>query len=172
MKTFMGVALFGSASFSPHVRRIPCSPAVPTAHAKSVPHSLAQTGFDNLSNAIVDDRTHQLDQANFEQFQAISDGLGPLFNAQSCRECHQSPVTGGVSQVTELRVGHKGPNGKFENPEIPINHGSEVIKGRSLVNQRAICPNAAFPGVEILERTPDAETIRAFRTSLGVLGDG
>ncbi len=40
------------------------------------------------------------------------------------------------------------------------------------MNQRAICPNAAFPGVEILERVPDAETIRAFRTSLGVLGDG
>ena len=174
MKTFMGVALFGLslilAACSTNPRAVP---AEPTAHAKPVPHqSEAQTGFDNLSNAIVDDRTHQLDQANFEQFQAISDGLGPLFNAQSCRECHQSPVTGGVSQVTELRVGHKGPNGKFENPEIPINHGSEVIKGRSLVNQRAICPNAAFPGVEILERAPDAETIRAFRTSLGVLGDG
>ena len=113
-----------------------------------------------------------MDQANFEHFEAISDGLGPLFNAQSCRECHQSPVTGGASQVTELRVGHKGPDGKFENPEIPINHGSEIIKGRSLVNQRAICPNAAFPAVEIRERVPDSETIRTFRTSLGILGDG
>ena len=40
------------------------------------------------------------------------------------------------------------------------------------MNQRAICPNAAFPAVEILERVPDAETIRTFRTSLGILGDG
>jgi len=71
-----------------------------------------------------------------------------------------------------LRVGHKGPDGKFRNSEIPINHGSEIIKGRSLVNQRAICPNSAFPAVEIQERVPDSETIRTIRTSLGTLGDG
>jgi CxxC motif-containing protein (DUF1111 family) len=134
--------------------------------------SEAPTGFDNKSNSFVDDQTHRSDQANFEQFEAISDGLGPLFNAQSCRECHQSPVTGGASQVTELRVGHKSADGKFQNAEIPINHGTEIIRGRSLVNQRAICPNAAFPNTEIQERVPDSETIRTFRTSLGTLGDG
>src|SRR6202011_3902417 len=174
MKTSMGVALFGLTLLlvgcSTNPREIP---AASTAHANLVPLlSEAPTGFDNKSNSVVDDQTHRSDQANFEQFEAISDGLGPLFNAQSCRECHQSPVTGGVSQVTELRVGHKSPDGKFQNSEIPINHGSEIIKGRSLVNQRAICPNAAFPGAEIQERVPDSETIRTFRTSLGVLGDG
>jgi CxxC motif-containing protein (DUF1111 family) len=174
MKTLMGVALFGLTLFliacSTNSRAIP---AASTAQAKLAPHlSEAPTGFDNRSNAVVDDQTHQSDQANFEQFEAVSDGLGPLFNAQSCRECHQSPVTGGVSQVMELRVGHKSPDGKFRNAEIPINHGSEIIKGRSLVNQRAICPNTAFPGAEIQERVPDSETIRTFRTSLGILGDG
>jgi CxxC motif-containing protein (DUF1111 family) len=74
--------------------------------------------------------------------------------------------------AAELRIGHKGTDGKFKNPEIPINHGSEIIKGRSLVNQRAICPNAAFPDVEIQERLPDSETIRTFRTALSILGDG
>src|ERR1700732_1773258 len=174
MKTSMGVALFGLTLLlvgcSTNPREIP---AASTAHAKLAPLlSEAPTGFDNRSNAVVDDQTHRSDQANFEQFEAISDGLGPLFNAQSCRECHQSPVTGGVSQVMELRVGHKGPDGKFQTAEIPINHGSEIIKGRSLVNQRAICPNAAFPAVEIQERVPDSETIRTFRISLGFLGDG
>jgi CxxC motif-containing protein (DUF1111 family) len=174
MKTLMGVALFGLTLFlvacSTNPRAIP---AASTAQSKLAPHlSEAPTGFDNKSNAVVDDQTHRLDQANFEKFEAISDGLGPLFNAQSCRECHQSPVTGGVSQVTELRVGHKGADGKFKNPEIPINHGSEIIKGRSLVNQRAICPNAAFPAVEIQERVPESETIRTFRTALSILGDG
>ena len=38
--------------------------------------------------------------------------------------------------------------------------------GRSLVNDRAICPNGAFPGKEIQERVPDTETIRTFRLSL------
>lgn len=173
MKILMGVALFGLTlliACSTNPRAIPASP---TAHSKIAPHLLeAPAGFDNKSNAVIDDQTHQSDRANFEHVEVISDGLGPLYNAQSCRECHQSPVTGGVSQVTELRVGHKGRDGKFQNAEIPINHGSEIIKGRSLVNQRAICPNAAFPTVEILERVPDSETIRTFRTSLGILGDG
>jgi CxxC motif-containing protein (DUF1111 family) len=179
MKTLMGVALFGLTLFftacSTNPRAIPPAPKVnaTTAHGKLGPHlSEAPTGFDNKSNAVVDDQTHASDQANFEQFEAVSDGLGPLFNAQSCRECHQSPVSGGISQVMELRVGHKSPDGKFQSAEIPINHGSEIIKGRSLVNQRAICPNAVFPSTEIQERVPEAETIRTFRTPLGILGDG
>jgi CxxC motif-containing protein (DUF1111 family) len=184
MKTLIGVAVLGLAFFlvscSTNPRAIPAASKAhattahaTTAHAKLAPHpSEAPTGFDNKSNAVVDDQTHASDQVNFEQFEAVSDGLGPLYNAQSCRECHQSPVTGGASQVLELRAGHKSPDGKFQNAEIPINHGSEIIKGRSLVNQRAICPNAAFPDFEIQERVPDSETIRTFRTSLSILGDG
>src|SRR6202166_4861176 len=132
----------------------------------------APTGFDNKTNGIVDDATHQADQAKFEEVEQLSDGLGPLYNAQSCRECHQNPVSGASSQVTELRVGHQGPDGHFRNPEIPIAHGTEVIAGRSLVNDRAICPSAAFPNNEIQERVPETETIRTFRLSLNLLGDG
>jgi len=138
----------------------------------ALPSSEAPTGFDNKSNGMVDDATHQADQAKFEETEAISDGLGPLYNAQSCRECHQSPVSGSASQVTELRVGHLGPNGHFQNPDIPIAHGAEVISGRSLVNDRAICPSAAFPNDEIQERVPETETIRTFRLSVNLLGDG
>ena len=132
----------------------------------------APTGFDNKSNGMVDDATHTADQAKFDEIEQISDGLGPLYNAQSCRECHQSPVSGGSSQVSELRVGHNGPHGQFETPSISIAHGAEMITGRSLINDRAICPNAAFPDKEIQERVPDTETIRTFRLSLNLLGDG
>jgi len=132
----------------------------------------APTGFDNKSNGVVDDATHQADQAKFEEVEQLSDGLGPLYNAQSCRECHQNPVSGAASQVSELRVGHLGPDKHFRNPDIPIAHGAEVISGRSLVNDRAICPNAAFPNTEIQERVPETETIRAFRMSVSLLGDG
>ena len=143
-------------------------------HASKLASQLPQapTSFDSVSNGVVDQPTHKADQDKFEQIETIPDGLGPLFNGQSCSECHQSPVTGGVSQVRELRVGHKGKDGKFQNPEIPINHGSEVIKGRSLINSRAICPNAAFPTTDITEHVPDSETIRTFRTSLSIIGDG
>jgi CxxC motif-containing protein (DUF1111 family) len=132
----------------------------------------APTGFDNNTNGVTNDATHQADQTTFEEVEKLSDGLGPLYNAQSCRECHQNPVSGAASQVTELRVGHQGRDGHFLNPEIPIAHGAEVITGRSLVNDRAICPNGAFPNNEIQERVPDTETIRTFRLSLNLLGDG
>jgi CxxC motif-containing protein (DUF1111 family) len=134
--------------------------------------SEAPSGFDNKSNGLVDAATHAADQAKFDEVEALSDGLGPLYNAQSCRECHQNPTTGGSSQTAELRVGHNDAKGVFHNPEIPINDGAEIIKGRSLVNDRAICPSGAFPSTEIQERVPDTEKIRTFRMSVNLLGDG
>jgi CxxC motif-containing protein (DUF1111 family) len=132
----------------------------------------APTGFDNKSNGAVDDVTHQADLAVFDEFETVKAGLGPLYNAQSCRECHQNPTSGGASQVMEVRVGHLGLGRKFQNPEIPIAHGKEIIRGRNLVNSRAICPSGAFPATEIQERVPESEKIRTFRLSTNLLGDG
>jgi len=147
--------------------------AIGLAVATIVPQpSEAPAGFDNKSNGMIDEATHQADQAKFDDIEQISDGLGPIYNAQSCRECHQNPTSGGASQVTELRVGHLGPDHRFRNPEIPIARGAETVKGRSLVNDRAICPNAAFPDTEIQERVPETENIRTTRISLNLLGDG
>src|ERR1700721_3114924 len=144
MKLLTGISMFlafGLLSFAPALSEAP-------------------TGFANKSNGVVDDATHSADQAKFEEVEALTDGLGPLYNAQSCRECHQNPTTGGSSQVAELRVGHNNAQGVFQNPEIPINHGAEIIKGRSLINDRAICPSVAFPSSEIQEHVPGTETIR------------
>ena len=132
----------------------------------------APTGFDDKSNGMVDDATHQADQAKFDEVEQLADGLGPLYNAQSCRECHQNPVSGGGSQVTELRVGHNGPDHRFRTPDVPIAHGAETITGRSLINDRAICPNASFSDKEIQERVTQTENIRTLRLSLSILGDG
>src|SRR5882762_8358474 len=126
----------------------------------------AVTGFDNLSNGFSDAARRQADQKFFEEIEHIApDGLGPIYNAQSCRECHQTPVTGAASQVTELRVGHLDPHGQFQNPQIPINHGAVVIQDRNLVNDRAICP-------EIQERVTETETVRTNRLATNTLGDG
>jgi CxxC motif-containing protein (DUF1111 family) len=134
--------------------------------------SEAPTGFDGQTNGLVDQKTHAADLNTFDEVEEISDGLGPLYNAQSCRECHQSPVSGGITQMSEVRVGHRGPNGQFENPSIPIADGKVFITGRTLVNDRAICPSGAFPNVELQERVPDSENIRTTRLSLNLLGDG
>jgi CxxC motif-containing protein (DUF1111 family) len=126
----------------------------------------AVTGFDNQSNGFSDPDRHKADQKVFEEVEQIApDGLGPLYNAQSCRECHQTPVTGAASQVSELRVGHVDSHGFFQNPEIPINHGAEIIRDRTLVNDRAIC-------AEIQEHAPETETIRTTRLVTSTLGDG
>src|SRR5690348_11076837 len=84
--------------------------------------SEAPTGFDNKGNGLVDDATHQADQTKFDEVEGVADGLGPLYNAQSCRECHQNPTSGGASQITELRVGHLGPDGRFRS-----SHGDAYI---------------------------------------------
>jgi CxxC motif-containing protein (DUF1111 family) len=145
----------------------------PLALVPQVSHTPeAPAAFDGQTNGLVDQTTHAADQDKFDEFEQISDGLGPLYNAQSCRECHQNPVSGGISQTTELRVGHRGPNGQFENPSIPIAEGKAVITGRTLVNDRAICPSGAFPDIELQERVPDTEKIQTFRSALNLLGDG
>src|SRR5882724_9687607 len=137
-----------------------------SAAQSPAPPTDASTGFDNLSNGFSDDARRQADQKFFEEVEDIApDGLGPIYNAQSCRECHQTPVTGAASQITELRVGHLDAHGRFQNPRIPINHGTQVITDRNLVNDRAICP-------EIQERVPGTETIRTTRVTTNTLGDG
>jgi CxxC motif-containing protein (DUF1111 family) len=115
--------------------------------------------------------TFALDQQLFERnHQAKSDipsetGLGPVYNGTACASCHENPNTGGASQITELRVGHTDASGNFVNPTIFINHGKDTITGRSIVDDRAICPEAQ-------ERIPDTENIRALRAVLNTLGDG
>ena len=60
----------------------------------------APAGFDNLTNGFTTQTQFNLDLASFDEFETIADGLGPVYNAQSCRECHQNPVSGATSQVT------------------------------------------------------------------------
>jgi CxxC motif-containing protein (DUF1111 family) len=132
----------------------------------------APSAFDGQTNGLVNQATHAADLAKFEEVEQLTDGLGPLYNAQSCRECHQNPATGGISQMSELRVGHLGPKGQFENPTIPINGGKTIITGRTLVNDRAICPSGAFPDIQLQERVPDTENIRTARLALNLFGDG
>ena len=105
-------------------------------------------------------------QAVFEEADGVDKGLGPLYNARSCADCHQNPVTGGGSQVAEFRVGHLDNNGRFRQPIAARSiGGQDSVPNRSLANDRAVCPEAQ-------ERVPASENVRTFRMSLGVLGDG
>jgi CxxC motif-containing protein (DUF1111 family) len=113
----------------------------------------APAGFDNLTNGFTTQTQFDLDLEVFEEFEVIDDGLGPVYNAQACRECHQNPVTGATSQITELRAG-RDSFGSFSNPP-----------GGSLINDRAI-------DARIQERLSTAENVVDTRSSLNILGDG
>jgi CxxC motif-containing protein (DUF1111 family) len=137
----------------------------------------APTGFDtptlqtqnagskSSSNGIPESPgdTFARDQHVFEERQDATTGLGPVYNATSCSECHQNPVSGGASQITEIRAGHKDSNGNFVNPTVTIKGGT--IEGRSIIDDRAICPDAQ-------EHVPETEDIRTQRAVLNTLGDG
>lgn len=153
--TFLGVFALVAAT----------APDAPTGY--STPTLSENPGSLSEGNGFTFDQGQTLAsvQATFEEQDGVDNGLGPVYNAQSCVNCHQNPVTGGVSQVSELRVGHRDRNGRFVNPTIVINDGHDTIAGRSLINDRAVCPEAQ-------ERVPDSENLRTFRMSISVLGDG
>src|SRR5207245_11598993 len=41
----------------------------------------------------------------FEEVEGVADGLGPVFNADSCAACHNVGATGGGSERMETRFG-------------------------------------------------------------------
>jgi len=131
------------------------------------PTLVENPGSQSVSNGIAEPAGDSFarDQQVYETTHDVNSGLGPVFNARACSDCHQNPVSGAASQFTELRVGHTDANGNFVNPTIPIDDGASSISGRSLVNDRAVVPEAQ-------EHVPETENIRALRGALNTLGDG
>lgn len=128
----------------------------------------APTGFDNETNgldpqgpafeSLTDETVVPLRSFNdnrfiFEEVETIADGLGPTYNAQSCRECHQNVVTGAGSQVAEHRTGRLFEGQFFES------------LGGSLVHSRAT-------DAEILELVDFEDNISTLRLSTSTLGAG
>jgi len=113
----------------------------------------APTGFDEQTNGHTDQATFDANQEIFDELEEIDEGLGPTFNMRGCGECHNNPVTGGISQVTELRAGHFTGTSFVDHP------------GGSLVHSQAT--DAALQ-----ELVLDGNEVRTFRTSLNTLGDG
>jgi CxxC motif-containing protein (DUF1111 family) len=130
--------------------------ALTVVHTQDLPDaapSEAPAGFDNRTNGFVRQAEFDALREVFEERETIEDGLGPVYNAQGCAECHQNPVTGAISQITELRAGHSGGGEFTDHP------------GGSLIHSRAI--DAA-----VQEHVLPGNETRSFRTSLNTLGDG
>jgi CxxC motif-containing protein (DUF1111 family) len=166
----------------------------------------APADFDNHTNGLVPQGspippgatptpgTFEADKFIFSVVDEIGDGLGPVYNAQSCRECHQNPVTGAISQINELRAGHNLYCDEKGNCSTKACFGCSTIfvdaPGGSLINDRGIPTKnnntPPFFGAKVQERVPPLytasiiggppllaeEKVRTFRTSLNTLGDG
>jgi CxxC motif-containing protein (DUF1111 family) len=163
-----------------------------------VPFTEAPADFDDQTNGVLpqsppqpptppSDQNFDDDKDAFEEIEGIDEGLGPVYNAQACSECHQSPVTGAISQITELRAGH--------NKQMVVSGALVTIfkdaPGGSLINDRSIPTDniltPPFKGAKLQERVPplltasvvsgppllrEPQTVQTFRTSLNTLGDG
>jgi CxxC motif-containing protein (DUF1111 family) len=92
--------------------------------------------------------------AIFNELETVDDGLGPVYNARGCGDCHDTTVSGGRSQIAELRAG-RTVNGVFT-PNDPDG---------SLINQRAISG-------AITERVAATSNNRGFRITISTIGDG
>ena len=120
----------------------------------------APTGFNNSTNGFEGQDAFDKDRQKFEEIEAISDGLGPVYNATSCVSCHQNPVSGSSSQVAEIRAGHHE-----RDPDDPKKVIFVESLGGSLIHQRAI--DAA-----IQEHVLPEDTVRTLRMSTNILGNG
>src|SRR5512134_2599574 len=148
----------------------------PTAGTQSVPGEGSPSGFFREAPAAFDNRTNGFDPQGpdfdsidedtvvplrsfndnrfiFEEVEHVADGLGPTFNAQACRECHQNIVTGGASQVAEHRTGR-----------LELLQCVESVGG-SLIQSRAT-------NADIFERVPFEDSVSTLRISTNTLGAG
>ena len=115
----------------------------------------ALAGFDNLTNGFVSQAAYDSARAIFEKPETAASGLGPIYNGQSCLECHRNPVSGGNSKNSVLRAGHEDPTtGLF----VPA-------PGGTLMHVHAI-----NPAIDL--RPPDNENVRSTRKATSILGDG
>jgi CxxC motif-containing protein (DUF1111 family) len=113
----------------------------------------APAGFDNLTNGQTPQTEFDQIRATFAEKEAIADGVGPVYNAVACADCHENPVIGGNSQVFEVRAGHLSGGVFVDHP------------GGSLIQERAI-------DASIQERVLDGNEVRALRGSTSLLGLG
>jgi CxxC motif-containing protein (DUF1111 family) len=122
--------------------------------SQAEPATEAPAAFDGLSNGYIESSAHAIDRLIFEERETKPEGLGPIYNAQSCAECHQNPLTGGSSQVSVLRAGRLDSFGNFIEPP-----------GGSLIHDRAVDP-------AIQEKVHKDLNVRTLRVSLSLLGAG
>jgi CxxC motif-containing protein (DUF1111 family) len=157
------IALAGfciAASFAIAQTRTP-RPGHPPA-ISSIKHPHPQPQFGDPIAGLTEQQAldFSLGQAQFNGKEGISDGLGPIFNAQSCNACHTQPLvngvatSGGASAVTETRFGNaKGVFDLLHQACIDPSVQDLVPEDSTVVAHRKTTP---LFGLGLIEAIPDA----------------
>ena len=115
---------------------------------------------------------------DFVEIEQPGEGLGPLFNGAGCAACHNVPVIGGMTPMTEMRAGHRDADGKFhvvgfttlfQMFSIPDHRCQAVMPPEVNVIARRM-PIPLF-GAGLVEAVPD-ETLLALEDPFDRNGDG
>jgi hypothetical protein len=128
----------------------------------------APAGFDDQTNGFEPQgdpndpnpqpNTFVGDKRAFEDRDTRETGLGPVYNAQSCAECHQNPVTGGISQIFELRAGRSAAS-SGSGIVISPSRGPVVAPGSFVPAPGGSIIQARAVDASIQERVPDGSRI-------------
>src|SRR5438105_1669576 len=94
----------------------------------------------------------------------IADGLGPVFNDESCSDCHRTPTVGGAGNRLVTRFG-RVDDGVFD-PLVEL--GGSLVQTRGIGSVTTPFGSFVFDG----ERVPADATVTAHRRTTGLQGLG
>jgi CxxC motif-containing protein (DUF1111 family) len=104
--------------------------------------------------------------AQFKTVDTVSDGLGPVFNGQSCVACHAVPAAGGSSAITETRFGQlvNGVFNQLTGESGTLLHQSCIIPSVQMsipLDANVVAQRKSTPlfGLGLIETIPDREII-------------
>jgi len=118
-------------------------------------------------------------KTEFTDRETPGDGLGPIFNRDSCVACHSGPAVGGSSNISATRFG-RVTNGTFDpltslggsllQEQAISKEGLEHVPSQA--NVTALRQTTALFGLGLIEAIPDATILKGVRTKAvdGVLG--
>lgn len=108
----------------------------------------------------------------FTEVEGVADGIGPVFNRNSCVACHDNQATGGGSEIFSTRIGAKKSNGpfdplmKFGGPTIQtegiVGREGYLLQGEVIPRQATIVARRRTPptfGFGLVDAVPESNLI-------------
>lgn len=92
---------------------------------------------------------------DFLEIEDAGEGLGPVFNGLGCAQCHATPAIGGISPVSEMRIGRVDEQGEFH-----------VLGGETLYHLFALPNQQCQPAI------PKEANVIAHRVPIPLFGSG